>query len=317
VAVSEAAIEADRAVIRAEGLSRSFGKLKAVEDVSLSVERGEIFGILGPNGAGKSTLVRMLCGLLDPTRGRAVVAGFDVARQPDQVKRAIGYMTQRFSLYEDLTIEENVRFYAGLYQVPTRVRAARIEAIVTELGLGERRRQLAGQLSGGWKQRLALACATVHAPSIVVLDEPTAGVDPVSRREFWEEIHRLSDRGTTLIVTSHYMEEAERCHRLAFIFSGRLLTVGSPRDVTSSRHLQVVEVELDDVRAASERLSSQPEVIECAHFGRVMRLVFADGFDAHAFLEAELKDVVPSFELRQSHATVEDAFVHMVKEQRA
>ncbi|HEU5076540.1 MAG TPA: ABC transporter ATP-binding protein [Polyangiaceae bacterium] len=304
-------------VIRAEGLSRSFGKLKAVENVSLSVERGEIFGILGPNGAGKSTLVRMLCGLLDPTQGRATVAGFDVAREPDQVKRAIGYMTQRFSLYEDLTIEENVRFYAGLYRVPSRTRSERIDAIVTELGLKERRRQLAGQLSGGWKQRLALACATVHAPSIVVLDEPTAGVDPVSRREFWEEIHRLSERGTTLIVTTHYMEEAERCHRLAFIFSGRLLTIGTPREVTSGRHLQVVEVELDDVRAASERLSARPEVIECAHFGRVMRLVFPDTLDARAFLEAELTGVVPDYELRNSHPTVEDAFVHMVKEERA
>lgn len=312
-----AAADADSAVIIAQGLSRSFGKLKAVDDVSLSVSRGEIFGILGPNGAGKSTLVRMLCGLLDPTRGRATVAGFDVAREPDRVKRAIGYMTQRFSLYEDLTIEENVRFYAGLYQVPSRTRAARIDAIVTELGLGERRRQLAGQLSGGWKQRLALACATVHAPSIVVLDEPTAGVDPVSRREFWEEIHRLSERGTTLIVTTHYMEEAERCHRLAFIFSGRLLTIGTPRDVTSSRHLQVFEVELDDVRAASERLGARPEVIECAHFGRIVRLVFADTFDARALLEAELEGVAPAYELRQTHATVEDAFVHMVKEERA
>lgn len=312
-----AALDADRAVIHVQGLSRNFGKLKAVDDVSLSVSRGEIFGILGPNGAGKSTLVRMLCGLLDPTRGRATVAGFDVAREPDRVKRAIGYMTQRFSLYEDLTIEENVRFYAGLYQVPSRTRAERIDAIVSELGLRERRRQLAGQLSGGWKQRLALACATVHAPSIVVLDEPTAGVDPVSRREFWEEIHRLSERGTTLIVTTHYMEEAERCHRLAFIFSGRLLTIGTPREVTSSRHLQVFEVELDDVRAASERLSKRPEVIECAHFGRIVRLVFSDTFDARAFLEAELEVVAPAYELRQSQATVEDAFVHMVKEERA
>ena len=308
---------ADRTVIRVEGLSRNFGKLWAVSDVSLGVDRGEIFGILGPNGAGKSTLVRMLCGLLDPTRGRASVAGFDVAREPDRVKRAIGYMTQRFSLYEDLTIEENVRFYAGLYQVPRRTRSERIETIVSELGLGTRRSQLAGQLSGGWKQRLALACATVHAPSFVVLDEPTAGVDPVSRREFWEEIHRLSELGTTLIVTTHYMEEAERCHRLAFIFSGRLLTVGTPREVTQSRHLQVVEVELDEVRAASERLRSRPEVIECAHFGRVMRLVFADQFDARAFLERELRGVGLGFELRPSQPTVEDAFVHMVKEEQA
>jgi|SRR6187399_10651 len=308
---------AERTVIRVEGLGRTFGKLKAVDNVSLSVEQGEIFGILGPNGAGKSTLVRMLCGLLDPTAGRATVAGFDVALHPDRVKRVIGYMTQRFSLYEDLTIEENVRFYAGLYGVPRQARTRRIDAIVEQLGLDQRRRQLAGQLSGGWKQRLALACATVHAPSIVVLDEPTAGVDPVSRREFWEEIHRLSDQGTTLIVTTHYMEEAERCHRLAFIFSGRLLTVGTPRDVTQSRQLQVVEIELDDVAAASRRLLARPEVIECAHFGRVMRLVFPASLDARAFLHAELEGVVPAFELRQSHATVEDAFVHMVRQERA
>ncbi|HEY6561356.1 MAG TPA: ABC transporter ATP-binding protein, partial [Polyangiaceae bacterium] len=212
-------------VIETEHLSRRFGSLVAVRDVSLRVNRGEIFGVLGPNGAGKSTTIRMLCGILDPSSGRGSVVGFDIARQAERIKERIGYMTQRFSLYEDLSVQENLTFYAGIYSVPRQRRHARIEQVLNQTGLSERRDQLAGTLSGGWKQRVALACATIHEPPLLFLDEPTAGVDPVSRREFWDQIHRISAEGTTVLLTTHYMDEAERCHRLAFIFGGSLLDV--------------------------------------------------------------------------------------------
>src|SRR5438105_9193374 len=213
-------------IIRTQHLSRSFGSLVAVRDVSFDVQRGEIFGILGPHGAGKSTTIRMLCGILDPTGGEGRVVGFDIARDAEQVKQHIGYMTQRFSLYEDLTVAENLRFYAGIYRVARARRAARIAEVLDATGLDARRDQIAGTLSGGWKQRVALACATIHQPPLLFLDEPTAGVDPVSRRQFWEQIHQLASDGTTAVMTTHYMDEAERCHRLAFIFAGRLLDVG-------------------------------------------------------------------------------------------
>jgi len=207
-------------IIETRGLSRRFGALVAVRDVSLTVRRGEIFGVLGPNGAGKSTTIRMLCGILDPTSGGGTVVGHEIARDAERIKQSIGYMTQRFSLYEDLTVLENARFYAGIYGVPRARRRARIEEGLEQAGLVGRRDQIAGTLSGGWKQRVALACATIHDPPLLFLDEPTAGVDPVSRREFWEQIHAISSRGTTTLLTTHYMDEAERCHRLAFIFRG-------------------------------------------------------------------------------------------------
>ncbi|CAN5816297.1 hypothetical protein BH11MYX4_BH11MYX4_24890 [soil metagenome] len=194
---------AGRPIIETEHLARSFGSLVAVRDVSLTVHKGEIFGVLGPNGAGKSTTIRMLCGILDPTGGRGTVVGFDIARDAERIKERIGYMTQRFSLYEDLTVSENLRFYAGLYGVPRATRGARIAEVIEHTGLGGRRDQLAGTLSGGWKQRVALACATIHEPPLLFLDEPTAGVDPVSRRDFWEQIHAISARGTTALLTTH------------------------------------------------------------------------------------------------------------------
>src|SRR5437868_6228362 len=194
----------------------------------MSVEKGEIFGVLGPNGAGKSTTIRMLCGILDPSGGRGKVVGFDIARQAERIKERIGYMTQRFSLYEDLSVGENLLFYAGIYGVPRARRRARVDEVLARAGLTGRRNQLAGTLSGGWKQRVALASSTIHEPPLLFLDEPTAGVDPVSRRDFWDQIHRIASGGTTVLLTTHYMDEAERCHRLAFIFRGTLLDTGTP-----------------------------------------------------------------------------------------
>jgi ABC-2 type transport system ATP-binding protein len=302
-------------IVRTAHLSRRFGDLQAVRDVSLEVRRGEIFGVLGPNGAGKSTTIRMLCGILDPSGGSGTVVGFDIARDPERIKERIGYMTQRFSLYEDLSVFENLRFYAGLYGVPGARRAARIEEVLRATGLRDRRDQIAGTLSGGWKQRVALACATIHTPPLLFLDEPTAGVDPVSRREFWEQIHRLSAEGTTVLVTTHYMDEAERCHRLAFIFRGTVLDVGTPEEIVERRHLRVAELQVDDAPAAAARLRSLPEVDEVAHYGHTMRLATLGGNDPEAVARRALGDALRS--VRPARVTVEDAFVSMVRHDAA
>ena len=300
-------------VVVTEHLEKRFGALVAVRDVSLEVRRGEIFGILGPNGAGKSTTIRMLCGLLDPSGGRGTVVGFDIARDSEQIKRRIGYMTQRFSLYEDLSVEENLEFFAGIYGVPRAKKKARIDATLELLGLSHRRQQLAGTLSGGWKQRVALASATIHEPPLLFLDEPTAGVDPVSRRDFWHRIHRISAEGTTVIVTTHYMDEAERCHRLAFIFRGLLLDVGSPRELIERRHLDAAEVEVDDPMKAADALHASGEVEELAHFGRRMRVI-VKGADAREVAARVLAQAgIATSMLEASRPSVEDAFVSIVR----
>jgi ABC-2 type transport system ATP-binding protein len=300
-------------VVETEGLSRSFGNLVAVRDVSFKVAKGEIFGVLGPNGAGKSTTIRMLCGILDPTSGSGKVVGYDIVREAERIKERIGYMTQRFSLYEDLSVEENVRFYAGIYGVPFRKRSARVEAVLERAGLVDRRRQIAGTLSGGWKQRVALASATIHEPPLLFLDEPTAGVDPVSRREFWEEIHRLADEGTTILLTTHYMDEAERCHRLAFIFRGSVLDIGTPGEVVERRHLSGAEVETKQASRAAERLRSHPAVDEVMHYGNVLRLMARGGADAGEVVREVLGADFELGAIRPVRVGVEDAFVSMVR----
>jgi len=303
----------DGDIISVKGLSRRFGDLVAVNDLSFRVARGEIFGILGPNGAGKSTTIRMLCGILDPSGGQATVVGHDVARDPEQVKARIGYMTQRFSLYEDLTVAENLRFYAGLYGVPWRRRRARVDQVIERTGLAHRRRQLAGTLSGGWKQRLALACSTIHEPPLLFLDEPTAGVDPVSRRDFWDQIHRLSGEGTTVLVTTHYMDEAERCHRLAFIFRGSLLDIGTPQEIVARRRLRIASFEVDQPVEAAAALRACPDVDEVAHFGRELRVTTKGGADPRAVALAVLQPrAIHILAQHEARLGVEDAFVAMV-----
>ena len=306
------------AIVVTEHLSRRFGDLVAVRDVSLSIRRGEIFGVLGPNGAGKSTTIRMLCGILDPSGGKGTVVGFDVYREAERIKERIGYMTQRFSLYEDLSVRENLTFYAGLYGVPRKRIRARVDEVLEQSGLLPRRSQIAGTLSGGWKQRVALACATIHQPPLLFLDEPTAGVDPVSRRDFWEQIHGLAAGGTTVLVTTHYMDEAERCHRLAFIFRGSVLDTGTPEEVVVRRGLRVAELQLDDARACAAALRDLPEVDEVAHYGHLLRLATVGGADPEALcarIARELKLSVLSS--RPARATVEDAFVSMVRHDQA
>lgn len=295
-----------------EGLSRSFGTLVAVSDVSFRVHRGEIFGLLGPNGAGKSTTLRMLCGILDPSAGRATVVGFDVAKEPERVKQNIGYMTQRFSLYEDLSVEENLNFYAGVYGLRRRERRARIPAELERAGLTDRRDQIAGTLSGGWKQRLALVCATIHEPPLLFLDEPTAGVDPVSRREFWAHIHRIASAGTTVIVTTHYMDEAERCHRLAFIFRGSLLDIGAPAEIIKRRNIRVAVITTSNVGRAVDLLTPHPSVDEVAPFGDRLRVATLDAVDPIALAREVLGQSPGVLDAREIVPNVEDAFVAMV-----
>jgi ABC-2 type transport system ATP-binding protein len=231
----------DGAVVRTHSLRRTFGSLVAVHGLDLEIRRGEVFGLLGPNGSGKTTTIRMLCGLVRPTSGTAQVAGHDVVTETETVRRRIGYMSQRYGLYDELTVAENLRFYASVYGLVGRERTARLERHVRDLGLGERLSQFAGTLSGGWKQRLALACATAHEPDLVFLDEPTAGVDPAARRVFWEIIYRLAGNGTTILVTTHYMDEAERCQRLAFLSRGHLIALGTPNEITA--HFGAASVE--------------------------------------------------------------------------
>jgi ABC-2 type transport system ATP-binding protein len=303
-------------VVVTEHLSRRFGALVAVEDVSLAIRRGEVFGVLGPNGAGKSTTIRMLCGILAPSGGRGRVVGFDIAREPEQIKRRIGYMTQRFSLYEDLTVRENLWFFAGIYGVPRRRRRARVDEVIARTGLGDRRAQLAGTLSGGWKQRVALASATIHEPPLLFLDEPTAGVDPVSRREFWDEIHRIAAGGTTVLMTTHYMDEAERCHRLAFIFRGRLLDTGTPGEIVARRALRVAELDVDRATDAADALRDRPGVDAVSHYGNVLRLATRGADPERLAREVLAARGLPIRGAREVRASVEDAFVSMVGEDR-
>jgi ABC-2 type transport system ATP-binding protein len=239
-------------------LTRNFGDVQAVKDLDLTVSRGEIFGLLGPNGSGKTTTIRMLCGLLLPTSGDATVVGYDVRSQSEEIRANIGYMSQRFGLYDDLTVVENIRFYASVYGLHGAGRERRIQEQLSDFSIGARARQLAGALSGGWKQRLALACATSHKPQLLFLDEPTAGVDPAARRHFWQIIHRLSESGTTVLVTTHYMDEASRCERLAFMSRGHLLAVGTESEIVRQFRLGSIEdvfVELQ--RRDEEELEGQ------------------------------------------------------------
>jgi ABC-2 type transport system ATP-binding protein len=219
--------------VHTQALRKTFGAYTAVDGLDLTIARGEVFGLLGPNGSGKTTTIRMLCGLMAPTSGCATVVGFDVAREPEMVRRSIGYMSQKFGLYDDLTVYENIRFYSSVYGLAGRERDRRVEELMDELELQPRRKQLTGTLSGGWKQRVALACATAHHPRMLFLDEPTAGVDPAARRRFWQIIHQMASSGTTILVTTHYMDEAERCGRIAFLSRGHLIALGTVDEITA------------------------------------------------------------------------------------
>jgi len=299
------------------GLTRRFGKIVAVDHLDLTVRTGELFGFLGPNGAGKSTTLRMLCGILEPSEGEGRVLGIDLIAEPERVKSAIGYMSQRFSLYDDLTVQENLTFYARVYMVPKTERDGRIGQMIRLADLVGRERQLAGQLSGGYRQRLALASALVHGPRLIFLDEPTAGIDPVSRRTFWALVRRLADQGTTILVTTHYMDEAELCDTLGFIYQGRLIAQGSPAHIKAEAFRRtVIEVDTEDLRRAADLLADWPAVEEVVRIGTRLRLIMADGpgvDEVRAFLAERGLTVRWIHEVEPS---VEDLFVSFVDKER-
>jgi ABC-2 type transport system ATP-binding protein len=259
--------------IEVNRLTKRFGKFTAVDDVTFNVARGEIFGFLGANGAGKTTIIRMLCGLLNPSSGRATVGGFDVGKQPDLVKEHIGYMSQRFSLYMDLTVVENLTFFGGVYHLSAATLKERIAWALDMAGLTGREKSLTSELSSGWRQRLALGCAILHEPKIIFLDEPTSGVDPLSRRKFWELIDRLAERGTTVFVTTHYLDEAEYCNRIMLIHAGRLIAGGSPQELKARTFATpILEVACDNLIDALGLLQQQSWALETAVFGTALHV---------------------------------------------
>ncbi|HVT72718.1 MAG TPA: ABC transporter ATP-binding protein [Lacunisphaera sp.] len=302
-------------IVEVEDLEKRFGSFRAVAGVTFSVRRGEIFGFLGPNGAGKSTTIRLLCGLLTPTGGRGRVAGFDIVRETEKIRTRIGYMSQKFSLYDELTVEENIDFYSGIYRLPREKKGPRKDWVLAMAGLREHRRSRTGELSGGWKQRLALGCAVLHEPPILFLDEPTSGVDPNSRRQFWELIYALSGQGVTVFVTTHYMEESEYCDRLGIVYRGEIIALGTPREL-KTQHMPEAVLELDcdrpnDAMLALERL---PAVKEVALFGKGLHVVAADPAAADGAIRAEL--AARRFRLGRLERitpTLEDVFVSLIE----
>jgi ABC-2 type transport system ATP-binding protein len=274
--------------VAVERLTRRFGAFTAVDEVSFEVARGEVFGFLGPNGAGKTTTIKMLTGLLRPTSGRGTVAGFDLAREVESVKRSIGYMSQLFSLYGDLTVEENIAFFAGLYGVPRARRAERRDWVLEMAGLKDHRGRLTQELSLGWKQRLALGTAMLHEPPVLFLDEPTSGVDPISRRDFWDLIGGMAARGTTVFVSTHYMEEAEYCHRLALMNRGRIVALDRPAALRTAMPSPLLEIETDNSASAVEALVGTEGVIDVGLFGRAVHVTVRDADAARAALPQRL-----------------------------
>jgi ABC-2 type transport system ATP-binding protein len=297
----------DDLAIDVRGMTKRFGRRTAVDHIDLQVRRGEICGFLGPNGSGKTTTIRMLCGLLRPDAGSGTCLGHDVIAESDAIKREVGYMTQRFSFWDDLTIAENLDFVARVYAVRDRRRAVRES--LQRLGLADRQDQLAGQLSGGWKQRLALAACLIHRPQLLLLDEPTAGVDPKARREFWEEIHQLAGRGLTFLIATHYMDEAERCHRLAYVLEGKLLAHGTAAEVVAQVHLTTWSVSGPQLLKLAGQLRGRPGVQQAVAFGETLHV---SGDDAAALERAIAPFRTPEYEWRQVSSGLEDVFIHLI-----
>lgn len=295
-------------VIDVTGLNKYFGDKQVVKNLNLQVREGEIFGFLGPNGSGKTTSIRMLCGLLTPDSGSGTCLGLNVLTQSAAIKRQVGYMTQKFSLWDDLSIAENLDFVARMFGIPNRREA--VAQALTELDLMGRRHQLAGTLSGGWKQRLALASCLIHHPKLLLLDEPTAGVDPKARRDFWEEIHRLSASGITVLVSTHYMDEAERCHQLAYIAYGSLLASGTADEIISQQQLQTWELSGGNIQGITEQLRALPGAEQVANFGNTLHVSSQQGSSLQLALEQFAAE--KSLKISKVSPSLEDTFIHLM-----
>lgn len=303
--------------ISASGLTMRFGSLVAVDDVDLEIEKGTIYGFLGPNGSGKSTTIRMLCGLLTPSAGSAMVLGMDTRKESESLKQRIGYMTQRFSLYEDLSVKENLQFVSEIYAVARRERRRRVDELLTEFNLRDRARQRSGTLSGGQKQRLALAAATLHRPEILFLDEPTSAVDPQNRRDFWEALFELAERGTTILVSTHYMDEAARCHSLAILDEGVKVADGTPRQLGESIASHVVEIEAQDPNAARLCLLQRDAISSITQLGIKLRVMIPKSVDdPQQLVNASLNECGQEAKIEQVFPDLEDIFVAVTQQRR-
>jgi ABC-2 type transport system ATP-binding protein len=303
--------------VETQELVKAFGSFVAVDHVSLQVKRGEIFGFLGPNGAGKSTTIRMLCGLLTPTAGRAIVGDLDVAVEPEKVRRRIGYMSQKFSLYDDLTVGQNIDFFAGLYGVPRERRLERKKYVLDMANLTERHSTMTATLSGGWKQRLALGCAILHDPPVLFLDEPTSGVDPIARNAFWDLIREMARTGHTIFVSTHYMDEAEYCHRLALMYRGRVIALGTPAELRSGLNTQVLlQLNTSAPLETMRTLESAPGVLEVAVFGGGLHVTVADLQTGISVIRSRLSaESIEIHRLDRIQPSLEDVFVALIEQE--
>lgn len=299
--------------IRARDLTKRFGALLAVDHVDLTVPASHVYGFLGPNGSGKSTTIRMLCGLLTPSAGDIEVLGLEIPREAEALRRRIGYMTQRFSLFEDLSVRENLEFLAAAQDIPKARTKARVDELISQYDFADREKQLAGTLSGGQKQRLALAGAVIHEPELLFLDEPTSAVDPESRRDFWEKLFELADAGATILVSTHLMDEAERCHRLAILNRGRLVADGSPAELTGALEGRIVEVISSEARKAQRALVNRPGILGVAQVGNNLRVLAARGADIAGRIEADLRAAGIPAQAVTVAANLEDVFVDVTR----
>lgn len=298
-------------VIETKNLIRRFGDFVAVDDVNLHIPAKTIYGFLGPNGSGKSTTMRLITGLLTPSSGSIRVLGMDIPAQTDALRLRLGYMTQKFSLYDDLTVEENLRFMAQIYNLDKHTSAKTIEEQLSQYELNERRARLAGTLSGGQRQRLALAAATLHKPELLILDEPTSAVDPENRRDFWEKLFDLCDKGTTILVSTHYMDEAERCHGIAILEAGKIRADGSPAELMHNLGANVIEIDGDNLRTLKQQLSTLPEVVSMAQLGTHLRVLINDKIaEPETWLRTQHKDMVANRTIHSVRPSLEDVFVN-------
>ncbi|MFH0762430.1 MAG: ABC transporter ATP-binding protein [Candidatus Omnitrophota bacterium] len=305
----------DNIAVSVQNLEKKFGEFTAVNKINFEVEKGEIFGFLGPNGAGKSTTIRMLCGIISPTSGSGTVGGYDIIKEQHSIKEHIGYMSQKFSLYNDLSVEENINFYSGIYKIPPQEKKERFEAVIRTAGLEGMESRLTATLAGGWKQRLALGCALLHKPRIIFLDEPTSGVDPITRANFWDTIKQLASGGVTIFITTHYMDEAENCNRMVLIYHGTIIAAGTPEEMkTKNMKNEVLEITLADSQNWLERVSKIEGVKEAALFGAAIHAVVYDSSKAIPAIEASLRKMqAGDFNVKKIRPSLEDVFVSSIE----